>query len=337
MHTSYIRTIAFIMGLDIHTPSSGYLICVHVDRQLIMNENTAAVIPRRLVVIFYNPDWVLAYTMIEDDKGDRQQLVYEQRILCPPPPPRPSRLERLLMRLGRKPPPSKASENVKQSNAQAIADAHGFVSRNYRSGDQVILRTDRNIKEECVIEAMEILARHLHNGTTPGQPSEAQPGRDENAPGRLIPIYAVAALWWNGPTESVSVTNDGLKSRFPPGIQHIICYQRSYPEARSCSTEFDLDGGVISREISMYDTAGLTYDTQNWHTTKHIIYHIPDRIPDWHTQKPVWTKELDSSPSGIPGNSPSSTLPAGMYRHELRRYQGGPEGSDRLVWKSFRH
>ncbi|CAE6486365.1 unnamed protein product [Rhizoctonia solani] len=289
--------------------------------------------------------------MIKDDKGDRPQLVHRQRIPRPPsppslpPPPRPSRLERLWGRLGRKPPPSKVSEDVKQemakvkqSNAQAIASAHGFVTYNYQSGDQVILLPQQSSGGGHVVEAMEILARHLHNGTTPGEPSEAQPEREENTPGRQIPIYAVAEIcrWWNSPTESVSVTNDGLKSRFPPGIEHIICCQRSFPEARSCSTEFDLDGGVISREISMHDTANIAHHTEI-RTTKHIIYYKPESIPDWDTEKPIWTKELDSSPNGIPRNSPSSALPAGMYQHELRRYQGGPRGSDRLVWKSFRH
>ncbi|CAE6417275.1 unnamed protein product [Rhizoctonia solani] len=242
-----------------------------------MNENTAAASPRRLVVYFHN--WsgptVLPDHMIQDDEGDRPQLVHTDQIHhppSPPSPPDPSLLDRLLMLLGRTLLPSKASENVKEENDPAIADAHRFVTRNYRSGDQVMFVTGHSLEvslglisifslltyqfwtADHVMKAMEILAQHLHNGTTPGEPYNPLPGAGNCAPGRRIPIYAVAAISCNGSTERICETNDELKSIFPPGIEQIISYDWSHSESRSCSTVFNLEGGIISREVSMYDS-----------------------------------------------------------------------------------
>ncbi|CAE6464799.1 unnamed protein product [Rhizoctonia solani] len=318
-----------------------------------MNEDMVAVNPRRLVVYFdwdhrdYLPD------MIQDDKGIRPQLVHLEWIR---PLPAPSRLERISSFLGLKLPPSKASKEVSQHNDQAIASAHGFVSLNYRPGDQVILLTiEMGVKE--AIRAMEILGRHLHDGTTPGKPSTAQPGGENIAPRRRISIHALVVIgaWWEDVDEGMPWIDDELKARFPPGIEQIIYYVRHDRAHWCCSTVWDLDGGIVSREVELsllkHRLRSLItshckiciYNDDKWswlrllHGTKHIIHYKPEELPDWDEQKPVWNKVLHSSPSGIPRNFPSSTLPAGIYQQELSRYQSEPEWSHRLVWKSFRN
>ncbi|CAE6503890.1 unnamed protein product [Rhizoctonia solani] len=269
--------------------------------------------------------------MLQGDKGDRPQLVHKHIY----PPLGPSRLGHLLSFLGRKP---RSSEDAKRGNDEAIADAYGFVSHNYGPGDQVILLTSPRHEQDPLIEAMEILARHLHDGTTPGEPSEAQTGGGMDSPARRIPIHAVAAELSSMliSTGDISLINDKLKSRSPPGIQHIISYGWSDEYSWGCSTVIDLDGGIVSREISMYETKYQTVD-QMIHTTKDIIYYKSEKIPDWDKPGPIWIKVTDSPPSMLSRKPPSSTLPAGMYQHEWKGYEGEQDYSNRVVWKSTRH
>ncbi|CAE6497929.1 unnamed protein product [Rhizoctonia solani] len=283
--------------------------------------------------------------MIKDDKGDRPQLVHEQWIH---PAPRPFSLSRLLMGLRVKSRPPKVPEVVDHRNQQATADTLGFVTRNYRSGDQVILLADCYVYGDHAIKWMEILARHLYDRTTPSKPFEGQPEGGTTAPGQQIPIHAVVALGgctlpllivsifnlfnssgWDRSFENISLMSDGLKSTIPPMIEHIICFGRPFSRERSCSTMFDSDGSIISREMTMHDQLTKTYEAAI-HATKQVIYYKPEEIPDWDNLEPVWRKVLNSSPSGIPRKFPSSTLPAGIYQQELRRYQGQSKESDRL-------
>ncbi|CAE6497937.1 unnamed protein product [Rhizoctonia solani] len=261
--------------------------------------------------------------MVQDDQGDRPQLVHKQRI-------HPlSRLDRHLFHL-------RIKRRNQRNNDQAIADAHRFVTRNYRSGDQVILLAEPHHGDH-VTKPMEILARHLHDGTTPSEPSKAQLGGGNNALGQEIPIHAVAVLGWCGSVESVILFQDELKSRFPPEIEHIICCGTMGFRYSCWSTLFDSDGSMISREISTYDV-GFVH-VCHIHTTKDVVYYKPQYLPNWERQQPAWTKVLDSPPSGILENLPLSAQPAGIYQQELSKYKYPDrfDGSDRLVWKSFRH
>ncbi|CAE7146826.1 unnamed protein product [Rhizoctonia solani] len=139
------------------------------------------------------------YDLIKTDDGDRPQLVHKQNRIR-----RPSRLVRFATRLGL----AKGDKPV----LEAVEKAYEFISRNYASGDQVILcvSTYYNTKWETDPEAkaIEILARHLHDGTSPAKLADAHPGNGGNMTGSRIPIYGVVArLKWvssgdNGPYKS---------------------------------------------------------------------------------------------------------------------------------------
>ncbi|CAE6428512.1 unnamed protein product [Rhizoctonia solani] len=160
-----------------------------------MNGDTGVVSKRRLAAYFCDSDYEtgLSNDMIQDDEGDRPQLVNTQRIYHASSPP-PTRLDRLLFHMRIKPRSPKALQVVDHRNEQALAEAHGFISRNYRSGDQVILVADFTYGADYIIKWMEMLASHLHDGTTPGKPSKVQPRGRQNNPGQRVPIYAVAVI-----------------------------------------------------------------------------------------------------------------------------------------------
>ncbi|CAE6503883.1 unnamed protein product [Rhizoctonia solani] len=185
--------------------------------------------------------------MIQDDEGTRPQLVHVQRIRGPSAI---SQLFRHSFGSLFKPSPTKALD-MHRRDYRAVADAHEFVSRNYRTGDQVILVAHQAYYGDRVIKAMEIFAGHLYDGTTPGEPTRAQPEAAKSAPGMRIPIHAVVAIWLASSMESKSSLSDQLKSRFPAAIERVICCKESDSDFWSCSTVFDLDGGIVSREVEL--------------------------------------------------------------------------------------
>ncbi|CAE7216356.1 unnamed protein product, partial [Rhizoctonia solani] len=134
---------------------------------------------------------------------------------------------------------------------KAVEEAYEFIARNYASGDQVILCVHSSDKwvTDPRGNALESLARHLYDGTSPAKLADAHPGNRGNMTGSRIPIYGVV-VWASHQDviQSMCTWSDWLKSRLPPGIQHIVCY--SYIGSFcSCSTTYALDGGMISREV----------------------------------------------------------------------------------------
>ncbi|CAE6369834.1 unnamed protein product [Rhizoctonia solani] len=266
------------------------------------------------------------------NNGNRQQLVhYTPRVK------KPSRLVRFAARLGL----TKGNKSV----MNAVESAYSFVSRNYKPGDQVMFVATSwwehdlankvpasltvyspAIHPDRYLKAAETLAKHLHDGTRPGDRPKS-PGK--------IPIHGVMVRAYRETREMCEV-NDELKSRFPPGVEHIICYTFRGGE-RSCATRFDMSGGIVWREICISPD-----DCWNlWiHCTKHVIYWDEWRIPTWDKVNPVWTQELDSSPGGAQnGLGWGLTKPVGMYQHELRKYHRFDRqwnDSFMLVWKSHR-
>ncbi|KDN38243.1 hypothetical protein RSAG8_09642, partial [Rhizoctonia solani AG-8 WAC10335] len=260
--------------------------------------------------------------MIRTNHNDRTQLVHYQGSIK-----RPSRLVRFATRLG--------LMNGNKPMMDAVAKAYAFVSDNYRQGDQVVLVVNPKytMDSDLHLNAAEMLAKHLHDGTRPKDLSHIQPS-DGGVPPVRIPIHGVA-LEVSGRVEGIAELNDELKSRFPPGIEHIICWKYGY---QSCATRYDMGGGMISREICI---AGDSFAYRLWiNSTKHVIYFHEDEIPKWDEHKPAWTHELNSSASeahGIISSTP--TRPFGMYRHELRKYECLPGrwgDTSMLVWKSSR-
>ncbi|EUC56739.1 hypothetical protein RSOL_192480, partial [Rhizoctonia solani AG-3 Rhs1AP] len=160
-----------------------------------------------------------------------------------------------------------------------------------------------------------------------------------------IPIHCVAVFGLGeksgilpvfGERSSVIEWNDKLRSRSPPGIKHITCWDYGI-EFRNCTTRWDADGSMISREICNSGDGG-GYELLQ-HCTKHAVYY-KDRIPQWDNHEPVWTHKLDSSPTDVQGGLPlEATRPFGMYVHEIRKYQAIPVPGgifSMLVWKSYR-
>ncbi|CAE7182749.1 unnamed protein product [Rhizoctonia solani] len=182
------------------------------------------------------------------------------------------------------------------------------------------------------LKAAEVLARHLHNGTRPGD-SNARSGKDTYTPARKISVHCVAIEGWIE-IKNMSVWNDELKARFPPGTEHIICGTFHDKNYRSCSSAFDLTGNLVSREL--YITQD-TYWAMWIYSTRHVAYFTDDDIPQWDKLGPAWTQTLSSHPSGVHDINSSSVRPAGMHNHSLRMYKDLPwrgESFSMFVWKS---
>ncbi|CAE6415864.1 unnamed protein product [Rhizoctonia solani] len=204
------------------------------------------------------------------------------------------------------------------------------------------------------LKAAEILIKHLQNGTRPGNSSGSQTISGSNVPPTRIPIHGIVAMGMcnvrvhiphsfrssltpvNSEARGMCEVNDELKSRFPLGIEHIICgtYDQGF---RSCATRLDMTGRVLSREAFIAEGDS---DSELWrHCTKHVLYWEEDWIPKWDQHDPVWTQQLDStSGDGSGGPSLELTKPFGMYLHELRKYERLPNVKEGrlLVWKSCR-
>ncbi|CUA67952.1 hypothetical protein RSOLAG22IIIB_07634 [Rhizoctonia solani] len=279
------------------------------------------------------------YYVSELNKDNRQQLVHKT-----PRIEKPSRLVRFGVRLGL----TKGNKSV----MDAVESAYSFLSRNYEPGDQVMFVAgccweydladvviaslyvgSGAINSDLDLKAAETLAKHLHDGTRPGdRPESHSSSGHHESPGK-IPIHGVV-VWVGRETRQMCKANDELKSRFSPGIEYIISYTYDRGE-RSCATRFDMTGGIVWREICI--SSGGYWGL--WiHCTKHIIYWNKDWIPKWDKDDPVWTQELHSSPGGAQDHlGLRLTKPVGMYRHELRKYHRLYYGKDKfmLVWKSY--
>ncbi|CUA67934.1 hypothetical protein RSOLAG22IIIB_07619 [Rhizoctonia solani] len=274
------------------------------------------------------------------NEGSRQQLVHKTPWI-----EKPSLMVRFAARLG--------LTKGNKSMMNAVESAYSFVSGNYEPGDQVMfvatswwehdlanvvlasLYVDlRLFGSDLDLKAAETLAKHLHDGTRPGDRPESHPSSGHHESPGKIPIHGVVVEAYRE-TRQMCEVNDELKSRFPPGIEHIICWT-SAVSGRSCATRFDMTGGIVWREIYISPDGGWYL----WiHCTKHVIYWQEDEIPAWDKDDPVWTQELDSSLGGAQdGLSLGLTKPVGMYRHELRKYRRLIKWKYvfMLVWKSYR-
>ncbi|CUA76446.1 putative protein RSN1 [Rhizoctonia solani] len=255
------------------------------------------------------------------DEGHRQQLVHKTSFLD-----KPSRMVQFAARLGL----AKGNKSV----MNAMESAYSFLSENYQPGDQVILYVRSfEIGSDLDLKAAESLAKHLHDGTRPGDRCESQRSSGNNKSPGKIPIHGIVVSL-GGEMRQMCEVNDGLKSRFPPGIEHIVCCTYDAGD-RSCATRFDMTGAIVWREICISPDRGWDL----WiHCTKHVLYWEENWILKWDKRDPVWTQELDSSPGSAPdGLGLGLTKPVGMYRHELRKYRRYLwEDIFMLVWKSCR-
>ncbi|CAE7206725.1 unnamed protein product [Rhizoctonia solani] len=264
------------------------------------------------------------YDLIKTDDGDRPQLVHYQYYIG-----RPSRLVRFATRLEL----AKGDQPV----LEAVEKAYEFIAGNYASGDQVILCVwtyyDNRWETSRYAKALEILARHLHDGTIPAKLADAHPGNEEDMTGSQIPIHAVVASPpYLSEIQSMCTWSDWLKSRLPLGIRHIACYS-DYGDFRSCSTTYDLDGEIISRELRFSSYDGRFQSRRD--ATKHVLYYKQDWLPKWDKHQLVWTRVLHPSSHQAQDASASESMkPAGMHHHEVQRYQGllGAHGHGGLCW-----
>ncbi|CAE7189260.1 unnamed protein product [Rhizoctonia solani] len=259
--------------------------------------------------------------LIEPNGGDRPQLVHRQDHID-----QPSRFVRFATRLG--------LTNGDKPVLEAVEKAHRFITSNYKPGDQITLVVIAYAKWEMDphAKAIDMLAWNLYNGTSPSDRSKARPGTGGNS--GQIPIYAVGAWVYPEEKQSLSSWIDGWKLRLPPGIEHIICWDAD--PFRSCSSTFDQDGILTSRELRFsYNGDYLKFCRD---LTKHVLYHKQDQLPKWDEHPPVWTHVLGSSSRKAQEILPlNSVRPAGMYHHELRSYQGLPAQYGNVymvVWKA---
>ncbi|KEP46681.1 hypothetical protein V565_186180, partial [Rhizoctonia solani 123E] len=180
--------------------------------------------------------------IIQTDDGDRPQLVHRQKHIG-----KASLLIRLATHLGL----TKGDKPM----TDAVEKAYAFVSGHYRQGDQVTLLIWSYHPRD--LDAAEMLAKYLRNGTPPSDLSRVQSKNVGNVSSGRIPIHCVAVFGLGeksgilpvfGERSSVIEWNDKLRSRSPPGIKHITCWDYGI-EFRNCTTRWDADGSMISREI----------------------------------------------------------------------------------------
>ncbi|CAE6428500.1 unnamed protein product [Rhizoctonia solani] len=190
--------------------------------------------PRKLVVLF-NADKVddswLMERIIQSDQSDRPQLVHRQpvqqsEIYRQKSVENPSGIHHFFIRMKLnqrstriKPSPSTASlalERPRSPIDEAVWEAYNFITCSYKPGDDVILLvntwTDSLSGGEYQLKAAQVLARHLHYGTRPSDPSEFPYESGDNVTGKLIPIHCVGIIS-PGTTGSISGWSDQLKSR----------------------------------------------------------------------------------------------------------------------------
>ncbi|KAJ1302345.1 hypothetical protein OPQ81_001160 [Rhizoctonia solani] len=208
-----------------------------------MNANTHQIKhQRKLVIVFRVSGYsVPLESMIQNDQNTNSQLVHDQRLDWMW---EPSRKDRLLIRL-------KLKKLDPQSEIdQAMKGAYEFICEKYQPGDDVILMFDGHKSDPRPMGAAELLARHLCEGTRPPDFSKAQSNAGGNIASRRIPIHCVAEFFWSSP-KITSVSNDELRSRFPLGTEHVICYVHDPTTGgtESYSTTYDADGSIISREV----------------------------------------------------------------------------------------
>ncbi|CAE7222790.1 unnamed protein product [Rhizoctonia solani] len=267
--------------------------------------------------------------LINTDDGDRPQLVHPQDLIR-----RPSGMVRFATRLG-------LAEGDK-SVLEAVEKAYRFITHCYRPGAQVILwvstSSDRKWETDLYAQAAEILAQHLRSCSMT-VPAQQISFTLILGTGGTVLVAESQSIWPPSCDEiqSMGTWSDWLKSRLPPGIQHIVCY--SYDgNFCSCSISYDLDGGVVSRELR-FSSNDCEFELQR-DATKHVLYYRQDMLPEWDEHQPVWTCVLNpSSHQPQDALASESTKPAGMYHYEVQRYQNLPgvdgDGS-MLVWKSCR-
>ncbi|CAE6395461.1 unnamed protein product [Rhizoctonia solani] len=283
---------------------------------------------RKLIVYLY----ALVDYMIERAQNNRPQLVYKRQL---PYIAKSSRSSRLAVRAGLK-------KNRKSSIDDTVAEAHTFLLHNYEPGDEVVLRIDPYLEkyEASLINTVGNLARHLHDGTHPSGLSSIRSGNGSDSPVRHIPIHCIVVLSC-ARKESVAKWNDELKSRFPPGIEHIISWTYAGDISQSCSTYFHTDGSMVSRKLCFFQGAFSSPEVF-FHATQHVIYFKQNQVSGLDQRKPAWARLISSSPSTDQDTFPSeSTKPVGMYHHELRKYdlpskgrEGAGDPRSILVWKS---
>ncbi|CAE7058249.1 unnamed protein product [Rhizoctonia solani] len=288
-----------------------------------MEKNLTAGKPSRRLVVWFG---TVPYHLVKADCGHRPQLVYHQSSIKPP-----SRLARFATRL----------RLVKENKPllDAVKNAYRFIANNYTPGDQVILvawhYASLLLDLDHTVRVFELLAKHLHDRTRPGNLFDLQSDNQRDISASRIPIYAVAV--GGVQMQSHSAWSDRLKSRFPPGIEHIICWNYRHDTFFSSSTAYNPDGFVISREICISgDDTGYKLARG---ITKHILYYKQKSSPEWEKRQPVWIHVLDSTSCEPSEVVPSeSEKPAGMYYRELRSYRGLPgltRSGSMLMWRAY--
>ncbi|CAE6423941.1 unnamed protein product [Rhizoctonia solani] len=82
----------------------------------------------------------------------------------------------------------------KRAIDQAVADAYKFTYDRHESVDQVVLvvRAYDSERLERLVKVAETLARHLHDGTSPGDRSNPKPRNASGTATKRIPIHGVA-------------------------------------------------------------------------------------------------------------------------------------------------
>ncbi|CAE6410079.1 unnamed protein product [Rhizoctonia solani] len=286
--------------------------------------------PKRLVVGFYNKEDIgLFRSMIDNYMPDPLQCVSKHEI------PRFDELpllDQISIRL-------RLKKGSKRPIDQAVADAYKFTYDHHELVDQVVLVVypfdSGNL--EPLVKAAETLARHLHDGTSPAGRSNPKPRNAGGTAKKRIPIHLWRARVEGGQYVWMERRAE-VQVRFPPGIDHIVCCNWGDGNEQGCWTRFGADGGMMSRQIFL---CPKTIYWDMWrHCTKHFIYYKEGWIPKWDEHEPVWTRELRSGASGSGGGVVAEGMkPAGMYRHELRKYQdlAWRDGeTSMLVWTSYR-
>ncbi|CAE6473541.1 unnamed protein product [Rhizoctonia solani] len=275
--------------------------------------------------------------LITTDQGNRPQLVHGP-IELPPgffPPGGDRELEKESPWIQTQFTQHFAEDRRRISGA--VAKAYRFLSRNYRPGDHIVLAVDpvHGESTDLHLGAVEMLVRHLYDGTCPDGLPKVQSVDKGDALEKRMPIRCVLVGAFSS-VGSISARSKELTFKLAPRVEQIICWDFVYGSSQCCSTRFDSEGVVISREICFTKQA-FNYELRR-RATEHIIYHDDYNLPVMDEQALVWTHAFSSLCSET-GEALSLDLrrPCGTYHHELRKYQNQwRSGDNMLVWKLSR-
>ncbi|CAE6449320.1 unnamed protein product [Rhizoctonia solani] len=240
----------------------------------------------------------------------------------------------------------------------AAAEAYEWIKKHYQKVIKLCtLLADNDVSPDGVINATELLVKCLFGNKAPPDKLEDLPYFEPGDAGEnRMPVRCVGlgVEGFSCRDQHVTALNELLLSKFHPSIEHIICWKRDKHSLSSCSTLREPTEHIKTKEVCICQCPG---DYPRWfefqiHLTKGIIQYIPEHVPEWDEDEPIWVQRRgsdhrpeDMSQPGQQGGRESvlsprarGEKPVGVQSTELRKYKWEDDLGKIwtcLVWKSF--